>query len=110
MSTTLSPLSPLPHLRRPWVERRAGHPAPTQLHFARRGVITEEMEHAARRERVEPEIVREEVGTLEQVNVAPRARGELGAGKLLPYALIGVIDVHCLFDDDLLGRAREEVA
>jgi len=48
-------------LRRPWVERRAGHPSPTQLHFARRGVITEEMAFAARRERVEPELVRAEV-------------------------------------------------
>jgi ABC-2 type transport system permease protein len=39
-------------------------------------------------------IVREkEVGTLEQLNVTPLARWELIAGKLLPYALIGVIDV-----------------
>lgn len=39
-------------------------------------------------------IVREkEVGTLEQLNVTPLARWELIAGKLLPYAVIGVIDV-----------------
>jgi ABC-2 type transport system permease protein len=39
-------------------------------------------------------IVREkEVGTLEQLNVTPLARWELIAGKLLPYGLIGVIDV-----------------
>ncbi|MCC7034812.1 MAG: ABC transporter permease [Acidobacteria bacterium] len=39
-------------------------------------------------------IVREkEVGTLEQLNVTPLARWELIAGKLLPYALIGIIDV-----------------
>jgi ABC-2 type transport system permease protein len=39
-------------------------------------------------------IVRErEVGTLEQLNVTPIARWELIAGKLLPYALIGVVDV-----------------
>ena len=39
-------------------------------------------------------IVREkEVGTLEQLNVTPLARWELIAGKLLPYALIGMIDV-----------------
>ena len=36
-------------------------------------------------------IVREkEVGTLEQLNVTPLARWELIAGKLLPYALIGM--------------------
>jgi ABC-2 type transport system permease protein len=39
-------------------------------------------------------IVREkEVGTLEQLNVTPLARWELITGKLLPYALIGIIDV-----------------
>jgi ABC-2 type transport system permease protein len=39
-------------------------------------------------------IVREkELGTLEQLNVTPLARWELIVGKLLPYALIGVIDV-----------------
>ena len=39
-------------------------------------------------------IVREkEVGTLEQLNVTPLARWELIAGKLLPYALIGMLDV-----------------
>jgi ABC-2 type transport system permease protein len=39
-------------------------------------------------------IVREkEVGTLEQLNVTPLARWELIAGKLLPYGVIGIIDV-----------------
>src|SRR5687767_2771226 len=39
-------------------------------------------------------IVREkELGTLEQLNVTPIARWELIAGKLLPYALIGMLDV-----------------
>jgi ABC-2 type transport system permease protein len=39
-------------------------------------------------------IVREkEIGTLEQLNVTPIARWELIAGKLLPYALVGIVDV-----------------
>jgi ABC-2 type transport system permease protein len=39
-------------------------------------------------------IVREkEVGTLEQLNVTPIQRWELIAGKLLPYALLGMVDV-----------------
>ena len=39
-------------------------------------------------------IVRErELGTLEQLNVTPIARWQLIAGKLLPYALLGMIDV-----------------
>jgi ABC-2 type transport system permease protein len=41
-------------------------------------------------------IVREkELGTLEQLNVTPLARWELILGKLLPYALVGLVDV-CL--------------
>jgi ABC-2 type transport system permease protein len=39
-------------------------------------------------------IVREkELGTLEQLNVTPLARWELIVGKLLPYAVIGMLDV-----------------
>jgi ABC-2 type transport system permease protein len=40
------------------------------------------------------EIVREkELGTLEQLNVTPLRRWELIVGKLLPYALVGMVDV-----------------
>jgi ABC-2 type transport system permease protein len=39
-------------------------------------------------------IVREkEIGTLEQLNVTPLTRSELILGKLLPYALIGMVEV-----------------
>jgi ABC-2 type transport system permease protein len=39
-------------------------------------------------------IVREkEVGTLEQLSVTPLTRSELIVGKLLPYGMVGVIDV-----------------
>ena len=39
-------------------------------------------------------IVREkELGTLEQLNVTPLSRWELIAGKLLPYAVLGMVDV-----------------
>lgn len=39
-------------------------------------------------------LVREkETGTLEQLNVTPLARWELITGKLLPYAIIGMLDV-----------------
>jgi ABC-2 type transport system permease protein len=39
-------------------------------------------------------IVREkEIGTLEQLNVTPLARWQLIVGKLLPYAIIGMLDV-----------------
>jgi phosphomethylpyrimidine synthase len=51
----------VPLRRAAWVARRAGDPAPTQLRYARAGIVTEEMVHAARREGVDPELVRQEV-------------------------------------------------
>src|SRR6185503_18016162 len=51
----------LPKLREPWVAARRGTPVVTQLHFARRGVVTEEMEFVAIREGLDPEFVRSEV-------------------------------------------------
>ncbi len=54
-------------LRDPWVEKRLAEAAArgddnvTQMHYARMGVITEEMQYVAQRERVSPELVRDEV-------------------------------------------------
>ena len=51
----------LPKLREPWVAPRRGREGITQLHLARKGVVTEEMEFVAIREGVDPELVRSEV-------------------------------------------------
>ena len=51
----------LPKLREPWIRARAGASGITQLAYARRGEITEEMEFIALRERMSPEFVRSEV-------------------------------------------------
>jgi phosphomethylpyrimidine synthase len=54
-------------LRDAWIERRLAaldggtSRNVTQMHLARRGIITEEMEFVARRERLDPELVRSEV-------------------------------------------------
>jgi phosphomethylpyrimidine synthase len=48
-------------IRRDWVARRTG-PVVTQMHYARQGIITEEMEYVAKREKLPPELVRDEVG------------------------------------------------
>jgi ABC-2 type transport system permease protein len=48
-------------------------------------------------------IVREkELGTLEQLNVTPLRRSELILGKLLPYALVGLVDVFLVLGVALL--------
>src|SRR6202049_2243590 len=48
-------------MRHEWVARRSGDRIRTQIHYARQGQITEEMEYVARRERLDPETVRDEV-------------------------------------------------
>ncbi len=55
-------------LRGSWIEKREaavaganGNRNVSQMHFARQGVITEEMEYVARREKLEPELIRSEV-------------------------------------------------
>ena len=53
--------SPLPHMRSAWIEKRQGQANVTQLHYARAGVVTEEMAHVARREKLPESLVREEV-------------------------------------------------
>ena len=48
-------------MRTEWVKKRAGHENVTQMHYARKGIVTEEMLHVATREKVAAELVRSEV-------------------------------------------------
>jgi phosphomethylpyrimidine synthase len=48
-------------MRTEWVAKRASDSVKTQMHYARKGVITGEMEYVARRENLAPELVRSEV-------------------------------------------------
>ena len=51
----------LPPLRRDWIAARPG-PNVTQMHYARKGIVTPEMEFIAIRENQRREIAREEIG------------------------------------------------
>ncbi len=76
-------------LRDTWIREREAEAAAradenlTQMHYARRGVVTEEMEYVARRERISPELVREEVArgraiipaNIRHVNLEPMGIG-----------------------------------
>ncbi len=50
----------LPPIRSEWVKKRTS-PVVTQMHYARQGIITEEMEYVAKRENLSPELIRSEV-------------------------------------------------
>ena len=69
----------LPPLRRPWIERRLarGDRNFSQMHYARRGEITEEMRFVALREGLAPELVRDEVARGRAIIPANRRHLEL---------------------------------
>src|ERR1700753_899624 len=70
-------------MRTPWVEKRSSDSIRTQMHYARKGLITEEMEYVARREKVSPELIRSEVArgrmiipaNIRHTNLEPMAIG-----------------------------------
>ncbi len=67
----------LPKLRQPWIDARIarGDTNFSQMHYARKGEITEEMRFVALRENVDPEFVRSEVA---------RGRAIIPANRLHP--------------------------
>jgi phosphomethylpyrimidine synthase len=48
-------------MRTEWIESRQGDRVRTQMHYARKGMVTGEMEFVAKRENVTPEFIRSEV-------------------------------------------------
>jgi phosphomethylpyrimidine synthase len=48
-------------MRTEWISPRLNDPIRTQMHYARKGIVTEEMRFIARRELLEPELIRAEV-------------------------------------------------
>ncbi|MBX6378284.1 MAG: phosphomethylpyrimidine synthase ThiC [Clostridia bacterium] len=76
-------------MRAEWVGRRTG-PVVTQMHYARQGIVTEEMAFVANREGLEPETVRREVAAgrliipanIRHVNLEPMAIGAVARVKI----------------------------
>src|SRR2546421_7602862 len=48
-------------MRTKWVAQRKDDLNRTQMHYARRGTVTEEMHYVAKRENLSPELIQEEV-------------------------------------------------
>ncbi len=48
-------------MRKAWAEKRANDKIRTQIHYARQGRITEEMEYVAKRENLSAELIRDEI-------------------------------------------------
>ncbi|MBV9772001.1 MAG: phosphomethylpyrimidine synthase ThiC [Bryobacterales bacterium] len=77
-------------MRSPWISPRLNDPIRTQIYYARRGAVTEEMEYIARRERVTPELIRSEVArgrmiipaNIHHTNLEPMCIGVASACKI----------------------------
>jgi phosphomethylpyrimidine synthase len=74
-----NPHAGLPKLRAPWIARRVarGDRNFSQMHYARRGIVTEEMAYAAAREGLDPELVRSEIARGRAILPANRNHPEL---------------------------------
>jgi phosphomethylpyrimidine synthase len=77
-------------MRKEWVAKRQNDPIRTQMHYARQGVITEEMDYVAKRETLAPEVVRSEVArgrmiipaNIHHTNLEPMAIGVASKCKI----------------------------
>jgi len=77
-------------MRSPWITPRLNDPIRTQMHYARRGVVTQEMQYVARREQVTGELIRSEVArgrmiipaNIHHTNLEPMAIGVASKCKI----------------------------
>jgi phosphomethylpyrimidine synthase len=77
-------------MRSEWVQTRLSDPVRTQMHYARKGVITGEMEYVAKREKVSAELIRDEVArgrmiipaNINHLNLEPMAIGIASTCKI----------------------------
>jgi phosphomethylpyrimidine synthase len=77
-------------MRSAWIEKRRGQANVTQLHYARQGVVTEEMAHVAKRENLPESLVMEEVArgrmiipaNINHANLEPMAIGIASSCKV----------------------------
>jgi phosphomethylpyrimidine synthase len=77
-------------MRTEWVAKRKADKVRTQMHYARKGMVTEEMEYVARREKLAPELVRDEVArgrmiipaNIHHTNLEPMAIGVASKCKI----------------------------
>ena len=77
-------------MRKEWVAKREADAVRTQMHYARKGIVTEEMLYVAKREKLSPETVRDEVArgrmiipaNIHHTNLEPMCIGVASACKI----------------------------
>ena len=93
------PKEGLPKLREEWVAKRVarGDKVFTQMHYAKKGIITEEMAFAAAREQLPAEFVRSEVNTPPPMATVMKATWMQGLACILCCAILLPSDYHVGF-------------
>jgi phosphomethylpyrimidine synthase len=94
-------------MRSEWIKKRVNDAVRTQMHYARCGLITEEMEYVAQREGLTPELVRSEVArgrmiipaNIRHINLEPMCIGVASRCKI--NANIGNSAVTSNIDEEL---------
>src|SRR5271165_5160496 len=94
-------------MRTEWVSPRMNDPVRTQMHYARKGVVTQEMQHVAMRERLDAELIRSEVArgrmiipaNIHHTNLEPMCIGVASRCKI--NANIGNSATTSNIDDEL---------
>src|SRR5579871_3086997 len=94
-------------MRTEWVAKRAQDKNRTQIHYARQNRITEEMEYVAKRERLSPETIRDEVArgrmiipaNVHHLNLEPMCIGVASTCKI--NANIGNSSTNSNIDEEL---------
>ncbi len=98
-------------MRNEWVAKRSLDPIPTQIHYARKGRTTEEMEYVARREGLSADTIRDEVArgrmiipaNINHTNLEPMCIGV--ASKCKINANIGNSSTTSNIDEELKSCA-----
>jgi phosphomethylpyrimidine synthase len=101
-------------MRTEWIAGRQNDPVRTQMYYARQGIVTGEMEYVARRESIEPELVRSEVArgrmilpaNVNHTNLEPMAIGVASRCKI--NANIGNSSVVSNVQEEL-GKLHDSV-
>ena len=94
-------------MRTEWVSQRTNDAIRTQIYYARKGRMTQEMEYVAKRENLEPELVRSEVArgrmiipaNIHHTNLEPMCIGV--ASKCKINANIGNSSTTCNLDEEV---------
>jgi len=81
-------------LRDQWIEERSGDSNRTQMHYARQGIITGEMQWVAEKEKLAPEFVRSEIASGRMIIPVGEIVQNL---ELVVRAQNGEIDIRTLY-------------